>query len=124
MSSLLKLTKRHEFIKVAQQGKHASASSIIVQWLPPTENNVINRLRVGFTASKRVGNAIRRNKAKRRLREAIRLVAAEQQDLSGDIVLIAKPKAVDVDYAIIIRDLRYCLRKCLEAPNGNETPHL
>lgn len=120
MSSLPKLTKRHEFIKVAQQGRYATAVSVIVQHLSPVDGQDMNGLRVGFTASKRVGNAVRRNRAKRRLREAIRHIVTLQKDLRGDIVLIAKPVAIDVPFSILIRDIQYCLRKCLEPKHANE----
>lgn len=119
MSALRKLTKRHEFVKVAQQGKYASAASVIVQLLIPSEAELNSGPRFGFTASKRVGNAIRRNRAKRRLREAIRELKVQQIEFRGDLVVIAKPNAVDVPFDIILRDIKYCLRKCFEAYNGH-----
>lgn len=48
--------------------------------------------RVGFTCSKKVGNAVARNRAKRRLREVARLVLTPRAESGCDYVLIGRPK--------------------------------
>ncbi len=68
-------------------------------------------LRVGFTASKKVGNAVRRNRAKRRLRA----LAEEMLPLYGrgghDYVLICRGATVERDFDALGRDLRRALRR-------------
>jgi ribonuclease P protein component len=69
---------------------------------------------VGLTASRRVGGAVRRNRAKRRLREAIRLVLPTLALPACDIVVIAKAATVEAPFDFLVRDLTYSIKKCLK----------
>jgi len=67
---------------------------------------------VGFTCSKKVGNAVARNRAKRRLREIARLVLAQSARPGWDYVLIGKSGVTaSRDFLQMQNDLRYALRK-------------
>ena len=66
---LTRLTRRGEFLKVASRGRKAARPGLVLQALPQPAGG----LRLGFTATKKIGNAVVRNRAKRRLREAARL---------------------------------------------------
>ena len=77
-----------------------------------------NGLHIGFTASGKLGNAVVRNRIKRRIKEAVRLVVGEliesgrKENLDNmDMVIIARYKALRSDFSTIIRDLKYALRK-------------
>jgi len=71
--------------------------------------------RLGLTVSRKVGNAIARNRAKRRLREMVRLMLqnnTETKQLAHyDIVLIGRTAGIDRDFAAMQRDLRWALKK-------------
>jgi ribonuclease P protein component len=67
MAELPRLKRRREFLAVAGSGERAVAPGLILQAGRPTDGN---QLRVGFTASRKVGNAVARNRARRRLRAA------------------------------------------------------
>lgn len=68
--------------------------------------------RVGFTCSKKIGNAVQRNRAKRRLREVARLHLAAGARPGWDYVLIGRPEAtVSRDFTALCRDLAQALRK-------------
>ncbi|MBN9280549.1 MAG: ribonuclease P protein component [Hyphomicrobium sp.] len=61
--------------------------------------------RFGFTATKKLGNAVVRNRIRRRLREAVRLVAPSQARTGCDYVLIAREAAASRPFAALEKDL-------------------
>lgn len=65
--------------------------------------------RLGVVASRRVGGAVERNRAKRRLRHAARTLWQELPDSGWHIVLIATPATVTVDYGLLLAELRSLL---------------
>jgi ribonuclease P protein component len=68
-------------------------------------------MRVGFTASRKVGNAVVRNRAKRRLRAAAAQVLPEQGRPGSDYVLIARAGTTDRPFSELIADLERALRR-------------
>ena len=92
---------------------YCPAATLVVQ-LIDRQDQEIKGWRVGFTASKRVGNAVRRNRSKRRLREAVEIILKKFPIMDYDIVIIAKTATVDSPYEMILRDLTYALTKCLK----------
>ena len=80
---LPRLTRRREFLRAASRGRKAARPSLVLQALPQPEG----QLRLGFTATKKIGNAVARNRAKRRLREAARLMLGEAPPQGWDLVL-------------------------------------
>ena len=69
-------------------------------------------VRVGFTCSKKVGNAVARNRAKRRLREVARLLLPEHGRAGWDYALIGRPEVTaSRDFEDLQRDFLYALRK-------------
>jgi ribonuclease P protein component len=75
--------------------------------------------RVGFTCSKRVGNAVARNRAKRRLRAVARDVLPRLGRDGWDYVLIGREGGTAArDFTDLIGDLEYALRKLHKAADG------
>ena len=69
-------------------------------------------IRVGFTCSKKVGNAVARNRAKRRLREVARLTLPGQGRTGWDYVLIGKRQVTATrDFQEMLADMKYALKK-------------
>ncbi len=68
-------------------------------------------LRVGFTASRKVGGAVERNRAKRRLRAAAEEVLAAEGKPAHDYVLIARSETVHRPYALLKDDLTRALKR-------------
>ncbi len=67
--------------------------------------------RVGFTASRKVGNSVIRNRARRRLREAARRLLRDHGLPSLDYVLIAREATATRAWDDLLGDLRYAMRK-------------
>ncbi len=109
-SLCLKVMKtRPQFLATAR-GRRQGTSSMLVQARNRDDDDPVAN--IGFTCSKKVGNAVMRNRAKRRLREAARVVLPEMAKPGWDYVLIGKHGAtVDAPFDQLLRDLRYALRK-------------
>ena len=80
-------------------------------------------VKVGFSVSKKVGNAVVRNKVKRRLRECFRPHLGDVKP--GLYVVVARPSAATATFQSLEKDVRYLLRKhsaFKEGNRANETP--
>ena len=74
-------------------------------------------LKVGFSVSKKVGNAVTRNKVKRRLRECFRPFLGDVKP--GLYVVVARPSAAKATFQSLDRDVRYLLKKQNALKEGN-----
>jgi len=83
---LSRLKKRAEFLAVAGRGRKYARGSLLVQVLATGEPEI----RLGFTATKKLGNAVVRNRAKRRMRAAARAEFAAAAPIGLDVVLVAR----------------------------------
>ncbi len=92
------IKNRKDFLRATKIGQKTVGASIIVQ---KVKNN-LEIVRVGFTASKKVGNAIARNRAKRRMRSLV-----EKMELSEgfDYVLIARKGILDIEWDDLVEEV-------------------
>ena len=81
---------------------------MVVQALPRDNQGAV---RLGFTVTKRIGNAVVRNRIRRRLKEAARLVLAEHPVSGIDLVLIGREGTRARDFEALQNDLRRALAK-------------
>ena len=79
-------------------------------------------MRVGFTASRKVGNAVVRNRAKRRLRAAAAEILARDGRPGTDYVLIARAGTGERRYADLVGDLAAALRQVARHPTAADRP--
>lgn len=103
-ANTLKLNK--DFKRLYYRGKNYVARSIVIY----AQKNRLGRNRIGLTASKSIGKATVRNRAKRLMRESYRLAESELQQ-GYDIVIIARMRIVGKKCCDVSRDVRYAFSK-------------
>jgi ribonuclease P protein component len=101
----VRLRSRAEFLAVQGTGRRVSARFMTLLGL----RNERGHDRLGIVASRRVGGAVARNRAKRRLREAFRHEAPGAGVPSLDVVVIARRELVDAPVASVRSDFRAAL---------------
>jgi ribonuclease P protein component len=123
--ALSTLERRSEFLRVAGSGVKWATAGLIVQACPsqpapetaggdPTGAKVSSNspsIRVGYTASKKVGGAVVRNFARRRLRALAREVLLREATPGYDYVLIARAETATRAFALLRQDLRLALKR-------------
>ena len=117
MPAVERLKTRPEFLQVAATGAKWVTPGLVLQArrrpaAPETAGDAgAERVRVGFTVSRKVGNAIRRNRARRRLRAVATEVLPEHGRAGCDYVLIGRAGTLDRRYADLVADLRTALAR-------------
>lgn len=120
-SGLARLKRRADFVRVSAKGRRAVRPGFILQAAPrPAEGD--EAVRIGFTASRKVGNAVVRNRAKRRLRALAAEVLTGRGRPGIDYVLIARAATGDRPYAELVSDLETALRQVQQRPRESR-PH-
>lgn len=105
---LIHLTKRSEFQAAAGNGRRFRSSALSIQVLDRPDDDI--GIRIGLTASRKTGNAVKRNRIRRRLRAAARdAYAASAAD--RDIVAVARSETISAGYGELVRSFRDALTK-------------
>ncbi len=104
------LSKRADFLRAAR-ARRAPCEGFLLQARQRGASEA-EGIRVGFTCSKKVGNAVARNRAKRRLREIARMILPRHGKPGWDYVLIGRPHVTATrEFAALQQDLHRALRK-------------
>jgi ribonuclease P protein component len=123
-----RLRRRSDF-RAAANGARVSGRAFVVQARRRGDDGAI---RIGFTVSRQVGNAVERNRVRRRLREIVRLSAAAgtaQLSPGHDYVLIGRRTALAAPFAYMLRELDAALVRIQASGNkgtgsvGRDPPH-
>ena len=105
-----RLKKRGEFVRASHSGLHASAPGLVLQAYKRGEpENEAGPARVGFTTSKKVGNAVKRNRARRRLRALAEEILLPCARPGVDYVLVGRSVTVDRPFSDLARDLEQAI---------------
>jgi len=102
-----RLRQRADFLAAAT-GIKVPATAFVLQARKRADTGPV---RFGFTVSKKVGNAVERNRVRRRLREIVRLAEPTRLQTGHDYVLIGRHAALKVPFARIAQDFEGALRK-------------
>jgi ribonuclease P protein component len=113
------LKSRAEFLRVAASRQKAVTPGLILQAASRPVGDRTGAARVGFTASRKVGNAVLRNRAKRRLRAAAAQILAREARPLTDYVLIARQATARRPFAALLGDLETALRRLGHDADGS-----
>jgi len=104
-----RLLRRPEFLRVAERGRRFAAPGLVLQSCARTPAS--DEIRLGLTASRKVGNAVVRNRARRRLRALARQVLPAHGAPGHDYVLVARRDTATRDWSHLAGDLESALRR-------------
>ena len=103
MERRYRLKKNRAFQYVYRKGHSVACRNLVMLLAPGRE------LKIGFSVSKKTGNAVTRNRIKRRLRECFRPYLGDVK--TGLYVIVARPSAAKAAFEDLKRDVRYLLKK-------------
>jgi ribonuclease P protein component len=119
-----RLKRRTDFRAIAQAGARAPAQAFVLQALRRDDaGSASGPVRVGFTVSKQVGNAVERNRVRRRLREMVRLQPETAFAAGNDYVLIGRRHALTCPFRDMARELDGALRRVATGAGNKRPPH-
>jgi ribonuclease P protein component len=102
---LVMLSRPGDFARLAEGGVARSHPLLVGRFV----RNDLDQTRFGFATGKRLGGAVVRNRVRRRIREALRVMAPSFQP-GWDVLIIARPAIVEVDQEALVGALRRVLR--------------
>ncbi len=117
MQKRLRLRKREDFSRVFKHGKAAANHQFVLYYKPSKE---AEPFRFGVSASKKVGNAVVRNRIRRRVKEVVRHME-EKVSARVDIVLIVRKPAIDLAPDELKRSLLHVFKRAGLLQTGNRT---
>lgn len=124
---LLTLKNRPDFLKAARAKRQSTAGFTLQARKRNDSDTGVNPhdIRIGYTCSKKVGNAVARNHAKRRLREIARTGLPENGLPGWDYVLIGRHSVTsNRDFATLQKDPPTLCESCTNHRNPLQRPHL
>lgn len=107
MQKKLRLTNRADFTRVYRRGKSFANHQFVVYWFHKPE---VEQFRVGISASKKIGNAVVRNRMRRLIKEIVRKHEAKIID-HVDLVFIVRKGAVQMSFQEMEKSILHVLKK-------------
>ena len=117
---IISVKKTSEFKFINSGGSKFFAKVLLLHSFPTPSHylynssqnkNAVGFCRVGYTVSRKVGNAVIRNRTKRRLRELFRILAPLYIKPNYDYVITARKEISGASFAEIASDLKFCLKR-------------
>lgn len=102
---LARLTQRKQFLAAADHGRRFRSSTFLVQVRDAAPDEERDGLKLGLTASRKTGNAVKRNRIRRRLRAAAEQALRDQTHRRCDVVIVARAETIGTDFQSLVADL-------------------
>ncbi len=104
--------QRADFLRLATRGRKLARPGVVLQ---AVKTGTSAPVRVGYTATKKLGNAVARNRARRRLKEAARLTLAETGPCNGmELVFICRKETATVPFPALLAAVKSALTDALK----------
>lgn len=104
--NMLRLKKRADFLFV-RKGQYKAQGGVLVQM---RENKTHNHIRIGFTATRKIGNAVLRNRARRRLKALVPKLLRTYGRAGCDYVFVARKSITHRSYTQLYLDLEHAVK--------------
>ncbi len=121
------IQNRSDFLRAASKGKKFISGTFILQMLNRDATHPVgtHHVRFGFTVTKKMGNAVTRNRIKRRLRQAARQAAMRHTVNGCDYVIISRHKALDCPFSDLLRDMEFAFSRIpyMKDSQASKPPH-
>jgi len=108
VSLIERLRRRADFQRVYREGRKAVGRFVVV-FAQTGEIGV----RIGITASRRIGGAVVRNRARRRIRALVRQMEGTLANLHGEVVVNVRRGCAEAPWDLLVRDFAECLAKAV-----------
>ena len=132
-AAVARLKRRSDFLRVAAARRKWAAAGLILQVATrpaataeagsPASSEP--ELGLGFTVSRKVGNAVKRNRARRRLKAAAQELMAKHAAPGRDYVIIGRRETIERPYGLLLQDLQTALKRLgayRDDPANGESP--
>ncbi len=100
------IKENRDFKKGYKKGESYISSLAVIYVI----KNRYNHLRIGITASKKIGNAVKRNRARRLIKESVRLLDIDKS-LGYDLIFVARSKTTFSNMQRVKNEIEYNLKK-------------
>ncbi len=120
---LKRLKKRRDFLAISATKQRFIVKSCVIQYKKSDSDTPQDEVIIGFTVTKKQGNAVCRNKIKRKLKEAANVVFRQLAKTGYEYVIIGRKEAIDRDFQLIINDMKFALEKIHKQKLPPKTEH-
>ncbi len=104
-------SQRADFLRMASRARKLARGGFVLQALKTEPGTA---LRVGYTATKKIGNAVARNRARRRLKEAARLTLGEMRITGMELVFICRQETATLPFEVLRSNLQIALAEAAQ----------
>ncbi|WHQ46544.1 MAG: ribonuclease P protein component [Candidatus Midichloria sp.] len=107
--NIQRLKKSLDFKKITNGGLKVYSLSFLLFYIPNYED--LRALKIGFTASKKIGGAVQRNRCKRIMKSLVTDVLSKNITISFHCVMVAKPSMLIIPYSKLEKEVMFCIKR-------------